>query len=113
MILLAGENEVIIRNMAYDPDRFDSILSKQKASPSSLNLDKLSEVNLNKQKLYIKLEGGLNPNILSLNVSRVIDVIDLQANTSHWIFRNMELRHGSNALIRSGPGTQNITIDRR
>ena len=39
MVLLGGEHRVVLRNMAFDPERFRAILQKQIASPESLDLD--------------------------------------------------------------------------
>ena len=39
LILLGGEDEVIARNIAFDPDRFSALLQKAKAAPVGLDLD--------------------------------------------------------------------------
>ena len=41
LILFGGEDEVLIRNMAYDPERFQSLLAEIKAAPVGLNLDRV------------------------------------------------------------------------
>ena len=41
VILLGGENKVLARNMAYDPQRFDELLQKAKATPAGLDLDRV------------------------------------------------------------------------
>jgi len=41
LILLGGEDEVLIRNMAFDPERFKTILSKAKVTPGGLDLDRV------------------------------------------------------------------------
>jgi hypothetical protein len=41
VILLGGEDKVLIRNMAYDRDRFRALLEEAEASPGSLNLDQV------------------------------------------------------------------------
>jgi hypothetical protein len=38
LVLLGGENRVVLRNMAYDRDRFDEALSNLKAGPGTLDL---------------------------------------------------------------------------
>ncbi|MGC6467794.1 MAG: BatA domain-containing protein [Akkermansiaceae bacterium] len=39
LVLLGGEDEVLIRNMAYDRDRFRQALAQAKGVPAGLNLD--------------------------------------------------------------------------
>jgi hypothetical protein len=39
LVLLGAEHRVIVRNMAFDPERFDAILQAQEATPESLDLD--------------------------------------------------------------------------
>ena len=39
LVLLGAEHRVIVRNMAFDPERFEAILHAQKATPESLDLD--------------------------------------------------------------------------
>lgn len=41
VILLGGEDKVLIRNMAYDRDRFQALLEEAEASPTGLNLDQV------------------------------------------------------------------------
>ena len=41
LILLGGEDEVVIRNMAFDRERFRDILQKTKAAPVELDLDRV------------------------------------------------------------------------
>ena len=41
LILLGGEDEVVIRNMAFDRERFRDILQKAKAAPVGLDLDRV------------------------------------------------------------------------
>jgi hypothetical protein len=41
IILLGGEDEVIARNMAFDPDRFEALLQKSKPVPAGMDLDRL------------------------------------------------------------------------
>ena len=41
VILLGGEDKVLIRNMAYDRDRFRALLEEAEASPTGLNLDQV------------------------------------------------------------------------
>lgn len=41
LILLGGEDEVLVRNMAFDRERFREVLEKAKASPTELNLDRV------------------------------------------------------------------------
>ena len=41
LILLGGEDEVVIRNMAFDRERFRDILQKAKAAPVELDLDRV------------------------------------------------------------------------
>jgi hypothetical protein len=41
IILLGGEDEVIARNMAFDPDRFEALLQKAKPVPAGMDLDRL------------------------------------------------------------------------
>lgn len=41
LILLGGEDEVLIRNMAFDRDRFRNILQEAKAAPVGLDLDRV------------------------------------------------------------------------
>ena len=41
MILLGGEDEVIARNMAFDPDRFEALLQKAKSVPAGIDLDRV------------------------------------------------------------------------
>ncbi|MFP6856520.1 MAG: BatA domain-containing protein [Roseibacillus sp.] len=40
-ILLGGEDEVLVRNMAFDRERFRDVLEKAKAAPVKLNLDRV------------------------------------------------------------------------
>ncbi|MDP6546068.1 MAG: BatA domain-containing protein [Phycisphaerae bacterium] len=39
LVLLGAEHRVIVRNMAFDPERFRAILHAQEATPESLDLD--------------------------------------------------------------------------
>jgi len=39
LVLLGGEHRVVLRNMAFEPERFRAILQQQKASAESLDLD--------------------------------------------------------------------------
>ncbi|MDH3582582.1 MAG: BatA domain-containing protein, partial [Phycisphaerae bacterium] len=39
LVLLGAEHKVVVRNMAFDPDRFEAILQAQQATPESLDLD--------------------------------------------------------------------------
>lgn len=39
LVLLGAEHQVVARNMAYDPGRFDELLHAQQATPESLDLD--------------------------------------------------------------------------
>jgi len=39
LVLLGDEHEVVVRNMAFDPERFGAILRAQKATPETLDLD--------------------------------------------------------------------------
>jgi len=39
LILLGDEHKVVARNMAFDPARFESLLSAQRATPETLDLD--------------------------------------------------------------------------
>ncbi|MFK7909663.1 MAG: CARDB domain-containing protein, partial [Akkermansiaceae bacterium] len=41
VILLGGEDKVLIRNMAFDRDRFTKLLTEAKASPAGLDLDRV------------------------------------------------------------------------
>ena len=41
LILLGGEDKVVIRNMAFDRERFRDILQKAKAAPVELDLDRV------------------------------------------------------------------------
>ena len=41
IILLGGEDEVIARNMAFDPDRFETLLQKAKPVPAGIDLDRV------------------------------------------------------------------------
>lgn len=41
LILLGGEDQVLIRNMAFDQERFRAILQNAKASPAGLDLDRV------------------------------------------------------------------------
>jgi hypothetical protein len=41
IILLGGEDEVIARNMAFDPDRFEALLQKAKPVPAVMDLDRV------------------------------------------------------------------------
>ena len=41
IILLGGEDEVIARNMAFDPDRFEALLQKAKPVPAGIDLDRV------------------------------------------------------------------------
>ena len=41
LILLGGEDEVLVRNMAFDRQRFRDILQKAKAAPVGLDLDRV------------------------------------------------------------------------
>jgi hypothetical protein len=41
IILLGGEDEVIARNMAFDPDRFEALLQKAKPVPAGMDLDRV------------------------------------------------------------------------
>jgi hypothetical protein len=41
LILLGGEDEVLIRNMAFDRERFRDLLQKAKAAPVGLDLDRV------------------------------------------------------------------------
>jgi hypothetical protein len=43
LVLLGSEHKVVVRNMAFDPNRFKTILQEQKASPQSLDLDSVPE----------------------------------------------------------------------
>ena len=38
LVLLGGEHRVVLRNVAYDPDRFAQVLREQKISPEALDL---------------------------------------------------------------------------
>ncbi|MBU0618707.1 hypothetical protein KKD62_00560 [Patescibacteria group bacterium] len=50
------------------------------------------------ERLYIKLDNNTNPNTVSINASTATAVLYLP-NSSHWRFRNLELKHGSRAVI--------------
>ncbi len=39
LILLGDEHRVVVRNMAFDPERFEAILHAQQATPETLDLD--------------------------------------------------------------------------
>jgi len=39
LVLLGAEHRVIVRNMAFEPERFEAILRAQQATPESLDLD--------------------------------------------------------------------------
>ena len=39
LILLGDEHKVVVRNMAFDPERFEAILRAQQATPGTLDLD--------------------------------------------------------------------------
>jgi len=39
LVLLGDEHEVVVRNMAFDPERFEAILRAQKPTPQTLDLD--------------------------------------------------------------------------
>ncbi|MEO0474469.1 MAG: BatA domain-containing protein [Planctomycetota bacterium] len=39
LVLLGGENEVLLRNVAYDPERFEQVLTELKPTPQAMNLD--------------------------------------------------------------------------
>ncbi|MBT3202654.1 MAG: VWA domain-containing protein, partial [Phycisphaerales bacterium] len=39
LVLLGGEHRVVVRNMAFDPERFSEILHDQEATPESLDLN--------------------------------------------------------------------------
>jgi hypothetical protein len=39
LILLGDEHKVVVRNMAFDPERFEAILRAQQATPETLDLD--------------------------------------------------------------------------
>ncbi len=39
LILLGDEHEVVLRNMAFDPERFGAVLHAQQATPEALDLD--------------------------------------------------------------------------
>lgn len=39
LILLGDEHRVVVRNMAFDPERFEAILRDQQATPETLDLD--------------------------------------------------------------------------
>ena len=41
LVLLGGEDQVLIRNMAFDPERFASILEEAKIVPAGLDLDRV------------------------------------------------------------------------
>ena len=41
LILLGGEDEVLIRNMAFDPEKFSTILQNAKVAPVGLDLDRV------------------------------------------------------------------------
>jgi len=41
LILLGGEDEVLVRNMAFDRERFRELLTKAKAAPVGLDLDRV------------------------------------------------------------------------
>jgi Aerotolerance regulator N-terminal/CARDB len=41
LILLGGENRVLARNMAFDPERWDAIVQQLKATPASLDWDQV------------------------------------------------------------------------
>ena len=41
IILLGGEDEVIARNMAFDPDQFEALLQKAKPVPAGMDLDRV------------------------------------------------------------------------
>jgi hypothetical protein len=41
LVLLGGEDKVLIRNMAYDPGRFDALLQEAKPVPAGLDLDRV------------------------------------------------------------------------
>lgn len=41
LVLLADQHEVVVRNMAFDPERFGAILRAQRATPEGLDLDSL------------------------------------------------------------------------
>ena len=44
LVLLGGENEVLSRNMAFDPVRFESFLDEAKPVPASLDLDRVPKL---------------------------------------------------------------------
>jgi hypothetical protein len=39
LVLLGGEHKVLLRNVAYDPDRFAQVLSRQTPTPQTMELD--------------------------------------------------------------------------
>ncbi len=39
LVLLGGEHRVVLRNVAYEPDRFAQVLQEQQISPEALDLD--------------------------------------------------------------------------
>ncbi|MFK7788188.1 MAG: BatA domain-containing protein [Phycisphaeraceae bacterium] len=39
LVMLGGENRVVLRNVAYDPDRFAEVLSQQQPTPNAMELD--------------------------------------------------------------------------
>ena len=38
LVLLGGDNRVVLRNVAYDPDRFEQVLSELKPTPQAMDL---------------------------------------------------------------------------
>jgi len=77
LILLAAEHRVIVRNMAFDPERFDAILRAQQATPESLDLDSVP------RRLKELAEGMAAPQ------KEIYIVTDMQAqdwkNRSAWL----------------------------
>ena len=43
LVMLGGEHRVVLRNMAFDPSRFQSVLEEQTAAPESMDLDSVSK----------------------------------------------------------------------
>ena len=43
LVLMGGEDEVIIRNMAFDPVRFNKSLKEAKTSAATLDLDRVAK----------------------------------------------------------------------
>jgi hypothetical protein len=104
LVLLGAEHRVIVRNMAFDPERFEAILHAQEATPESLDLDSVP------QRLKELAEGMEAPQ------KEIYIVTDMQAqdwkNRSAWLCDAFEDlgRSAGVCIVPVQGGSDNLAI---